>query len=64
MGRPQKIRVGARYKVDSYEVGEYKGERFVDEVVVLVVENLGVLCYSPKHRANVLVWRKDLGVRL
>jgi hypothetical protein len=64
MARPRKIRVGDRFKVDSYQVGEYGGERFVDEVVVLVVENFGVLCYSPKHRANVLVWRKDLGVRV
>ena len=59
MSKPR-LAIGKRFKVDSYEVGEYKGERFVDEVVVLVIENLGVLCYSPKYRANVLVWRKDL----
>ena len=57
--------VGEVYYVDSYDVSQYEGSRFVDDVTVL--EFAGdklMLCHSPKYRANVLVLRKDLAVSL
>ena len=66
MAKVKLFKVGAKYSVDSYNVRQYRGERFVDKVNVLVdlERSRSVLCYSPKYRVNVLVLRKDLVVPL
>jgi hypothetical protein len=52
--------IGIKMKVDSYNVKQYEGERFVDDVEVLEYQGEYSLCYSPKYRANVLILTKEL----
>jgi len=57
------MKKGTICKVDSYRVSQYENERFVDNVKVLEKPTKNakrVLCYSPKYRANVLIYKSDL----
>lgn len=51
------------YKIDTDRVSQYEGERIVDTVTIIEPPKKyqkKVLVYSPKLRANVLVFKKDL----
>lgn len=57
------MKAGEKYKIDTYRVSQYEGERIVDTVEVIQSPTKSakkILCYSPKLRANILVFRKDL----
>jgi hypothetical protein len=53
----------AQYKIDSYRVSQYEGERVSDLVTLLEDPKKyakKALVYSPALRANILVYIKDL----
>jgi hypothetical protein len=53
------MKIGTPYNIDC----EFEGERLTDEIRILVVptkKQRKVLVYSPKLRANILIWRKEL----
>lgn len=57
------MKAGQKYRIDTYRVSQYENERVVDTVEIVEVPRKfakKVLCYSPKLRANILVFRKDL----
>ena len=57
------MKVGDKFKIDTYRVSQYKNERVVDEVTILEEPKRNqkkVLVYSPKLQANVLIFKKDL----
>lgn len=63
MKRKNKIQVGQKFHIDSYEVKQYENKRVVDDVEVFDVfsgKTKYVLVYSPKLNANVLVKKTDL----
>ena len=59
------MKKGQSYKVDSYLIKQYEGERFVDTVVVIETRKKferTVLCYSSKYMANVLIPTGELKI--
>jgi hypothetical protein len=61
----KKMKIGQTFKIDTDRVSQYKGERIVDNVRILVVPkktDKKVLVYSPKLRSDVLVYKSDLKV--
>ena len=57
------MKIGSEFNIDTYRVSQYKGERIVDTVRILVVPkktDRRVLVYSPKLMADILVWKSDL----
>lgn len=59
------MKIGTKFNIDTDRVSQYKGERIVDTVVVLVVptkKQRKVLVHSPKLMASVLVFKSDLKV--
>ena len=59
----KKMKIGSKYHIDTERVSQYKGERVIDTVSVLVVPTKAqkkVLVHSPKLQASVLVFKSDL----
>ncbi len=59
------MKIGTKFNIDTDRVSQYKGERIVDTVNILVVPTKAqkkVLVYSPKLRADILVYKSDLKV--
>ncbi len=59
----KKMKIGQTFKIDTDRVSQYKGERIVDDVRILVVPkktDRKVLVYSPKLMADILVCKSDL----
>lgn len=57
------MKVGDKFKIDSYRVSQYNNERVVSEVILLETPKKWAkkaLVESMSLRANVLVWIKDL----
>ena len=57
------MKKGDKYNIDSYRVSQYEDERITDVVTIIEEPNLNdkkVLVYSPKLKANILVFRNDL----
>lgn len=61
--RSNTVQTGERFKIDSYQVSQYEGQRVVDAVEVLDPfhqTTKTVLVYSPLLKANVLVKKSEL----
>ena len=57
------MKVGDKFKIDTYRVSQYENERIVDEVTIVEEPKRNqkkVLVHSPKLQANVLIFKKDL----
>jgi len=57
------MKKGDKFKIDTYRVSQYKETRLVDTVEIVEVPTKAekkALVYSPKLRANILVFKSDL----
>ncbi len=57
------MKEGNKYKIDTYRVSQYEGQRVVDTVELLETPSKyqkKVLVASPKLMATILVYRNDL----
>jgi hypothetical protein len=59
----KEMKIGQTFKIDTDRVSQYRGERIVDNVRILVVPkktDKKVLVYSPLLMADILVYKSDL----